>query len=395
MGPIGLLCLASAVLTHAAIWSLPSADASHAREVTIAATGDVLIHRKVIRAAEAHGWAHVFGGLKQTLRRQDIGFANLETPLVDDLRAVRGGDPPVLGAPIQVAASLAQAGVNVVGCANNHAYDQGPAGADRTVRALEAAGLVSVGVHTNRDTAYRHRLVERDGVRVAFLSYTEQVNRGRGGHRPAAHIARLDDRRRLAEAIAEARDAADIVALAVHWSGDFVFRPRIAHRRLARQWVEAGVDVILGTGPHVLQHVERLESPRGDAVVAYSLGNLVSNQGQRHRVGRTMSPRAHPAMRLAETRDGVVLRVPLRLNSGRIRVNRLTAEPLWTENNFYWWWENPRRRSLDIRVVRLASTAAATRTERLPMIASALGPHVRVLDGTSDSRSGSAMTPAP
>lgn len=347
-------------------------------EIGIAAMGDVLLHIKVVEAARARGWDRVFGALGALLTEDEIAVANLETPLVDDVRPVATGSPPILGAPEEAALAMARAGIDVLACANNHAYDQRAVGLWRTVQALRAAGIEPVGADRDAPGAFGPRFVTRGGHRVAFLSYTERINSGPGERPPAAHVAWLrGHEEQLEEALRHAREEADLVVLAVHWSHDFVDRPRRGQRHRARGWIALGADLVLGTGPHVLQEVERVPSPRGEAVVAYSLGNLVSNQGKLYRPGRRASPRAHPALRLPDTRDGLLLRARFRVEGGRVAVASLRGTPLWTENNH---WERARRRDLDydIRVLPLADAAEAVRAERLSAIRAAVGPAVEL-----------------
>ena len=347
-------------------------------EVSVAAMGDILLHIKVVEAARAHGWDRVFGALAALLPDDDVALANLETPLVDDIRPVRTGSPPILGAPGEAAGALARAGVDVLACANNHAYDQRAMGLWRTLEALRAVGLVGAGAGRSQEAAFGPRVVVRQEQRVAVLSYTERVNTGPGSLPPAAHIARIDGQERLLAALRVARERADLVVLAVHWSHDFVDRPRRGQRRRARAWIEAGADLVVGTGPHVLQRVERVPSPRGEAVVAYSLGNLVSNQGKLYRPGRRASPRAHVALTLPETRDGLLLRARFRVEAGRVTVASLRGVPLWTENNH---WEHARgaARDRDIRVIPLAYADEAVLRARLPAIRAAVGPAVELV----------------
>ncbi len=346
---------------------------------TIAGTGDLLLHIKVGKAANDHDWDHVFRGLRESVQDGDVTFANLETPLVTDVIEVRTGSPPILGAPPEVAPALARAGVDVLQCANNHAYDQGAVGLSRTVTSVRAAGMLAVGADEEEAAAYRHQIVERGGLRIAFLAYSERINRGPGARRPMTYVAntrhRGDDK--LLEAIATARADADVVVLGIHWSHDFVATPRIAQRRLARTWIDAGVDLILGTGAHVLQEVERFESERGEAVVAYSLGNLVSNQGMRYRVGRRVNEAIHPALRIPGTRDAILLRSEVVVEAGRIRFPHLRGVPFWVHNNF---WDRVWRRAsdYDIHIQRLAESPEEVRTERLAAIRETLGEHVSV-----------------
>lgn len=356
--------------------------------MTVASAGDLLLHIKVNASAAQRGWAHVFGGLREVLRDDEIAFANLETPLVDDVHDPVTGSPPVLGASPAAARGLAEAGLDVLGCANNHAHDQDASGMARTVEALRAAGLVAVGADLDPDRAYGAEYVERDGVRVAFLSYTERINRPAGRTAPRATVAWIKQRDPT-EALLAARERADVVVLAVHWSHDFVTRPHLRQRQRARAWINAGADLIVGTGPHVLQEVERVPSPRGEAVIAYSLGNLLSNQGQRWALGRRFPTSVHPALKLAETRDGVLLRTRFLIEAGRVRVEGLDGVPLWTVNDF---WERARRRerepTYDIRVQPLATVEEPVRSDRLAAIRAALGDAVRLVEPRG------ALTPA-
>ncbi len=318
------------------------------------------------------GWARV-------LRDEEIVLLNLETPLVDDVVPLRTGWPPILGAPAGLAEALSRSGVDVVSLSNNHAYDQGHLGVARTMELLDAVAIGHSGVGPSVGDAYRPVVVERDGVRVAFLSATAPMNLrpGAAGARPM-YVARLWDERRVLSAVIAAREIADVVVLSAHWSRDFAVAPDQGQRRLVRRLIDAGVDVILGAGPHVLHPVERFESPRGEAVVAYSLGNLLSSMAPRYQPGDP-PPRGyvHPANVMPAARDGVVLRIGLCLeDQGALRVCHLEATALWTINT-----ERGHRASgapLALRVVPLNAASAEVRAARGPVVAEALGEDVEL-----------------
>lgn len=351
------------------------------RQVTIGASGDVLVHLKVSRSALEHaeegGFAHVFGELAEVIGEDEIAFVNLETPLSDRVPA-ETGDPPVLGASADVARALAAAGIDVASVANNHAYDQTALGMEDTLRALAEASVRPVGAGATHEEAPGPATIERNGVRVAFVAFTERINRGPVSRDHAAHVPRFD-RELAARVLARAREQADVVVVSIHWSHDFVREPLLVQRELARWLVEAGADVIVGHGAHVLQEVERLESARGDAVCAYSLGNLVSNQGLRYTPGHSVPEDVHPAVVRPESRDGAWLRVRFVLEGERLRIDALEAVPLWTHNNYLRVARRLEER-LDIRVRPLRAVDAATQQERRPAVERALGAAVRLLD---------------
>ncbi len=352
-----------------------------ARAVTIGASGDLLFHLKVIRSAEEHadqgGARRVLAGLREVIGEDEVAFANLETPLSTRVPP-ETGDPPVMGCPPEFAEAIAAAGIDAVSVANNHSYDQMAAGLEDTLRALAGAGVGAVGASPELAEAPGPLVVTRGGVRVAIVAFTERVNRGPAARGPYVQVARYEEEA-VRAALIRARQAADVVVLSIHWSHDFVDSPRIVQRERARALVEIGADLIVGHGPHVLQEVERLTSPRGDAVVAYSLGNLVSNQGMRYWAGRRIPPSMHPAVVVPEVRDGAWLRVRFALDGDRVRVDALEAVPLWTRNNFLEV-ATDRAERLDIGVGPLRAASEALQTERRPVIAQALGEAVTLLE---------------
>ncbi|MEZ4336547.1 MAG: CapA family protein [Sandaracinaceae bacterium] len=289
------------------------------------------------------------------------------------------GEPPILGAPAEVAPALAAAGLDAVSVANNHSYDETAAGMGDTLEALDAAGVLHAGAGASLEGSPGPIVIERDGVRVAILAFTERVNRGAAGSEGSrVWVARYDDDLARA-ALARAREVADVVMVSIHWSHDYVEQPLIVQRRRARPLVDAGADVIIGHGPHVLQEVERMESPRGDAVVAYSLGNLVSNQALRYWAGRRIPPDLHPAVVRPTLRDGAWLRTHVVLEEGRVRIDRLEAVPLWTVNNYM---DVATRRAdvLDVHVGPLSEASPEVQAERRPVIQASLGEAVTLVD---------------
>ncbi len=343
------------------------------RAVTIAGTGDVLVHRRVEAVARARasdgGFRWMLAAMTARLPDGDLGFVNLESPLTEAFHPPANADPPVLGAPTSYGRELAAAGFDVVSLANNHAYDQAGDGLAVTLDAVREAGMASAGAGRGDDEARRPAVLTRDGVRVAFVAVTERLNAGPAPNRAGMRVFQYAPET-VAAALADARRRADVVVLSIHWSHDFVLAPTATQRARAQQWVEQGADVILGTGPHLLQRVERLRSPRGEAVVAYSLGNSISNQGNRHRVGATMTPAVlRSALDNPMTRDIVLLRVRAELEAGRVRLPRIEARAFWNEN---------REGTNELRLLRLRDVAAPLREERLRALRSALGPDVLI-----------------
>lgn len=345
-----------------------------ARAVTISATGDVLVHRRVVAAAQTHanegGFRWVMAALAPQLPASDIAFVNLESPLTEAFRSPANATPPVLGAPTSYGADLAATGFDVLSVANNHAFDQAGDGLAITLDAIRSAGMLSVGAGRSDADARAPVVVVRDGVRVAFVATTERMNNGSSPNRAGVKVFMYDEAT-VRQSLAAARARADVVVLSIHWSHDFVRSPTNEQRRLARSLVQWGADVIVGTGPHILQEVERLPSPRGEAVCAYSLGNVISNQGYRHRVGRPLDDAAmRSALDNPMTRDVVLLRVRAEVANNVVRLPTIEARAFWNEN---------RPTNDELRLVPMSSVSQALRDERLASIRRTLGAAVTVV----------------
>lgn len=354
------------------------------REVSLAAAGDVLAHGTVEATARRYasrgGYLYALGAVRASVESADVGFVNLETPLTTRYREVNTSRwPPTLGSDYGLERAISMTGFDVVSVANNHALDQTESGLAETVERLRAARLGAIGAGPTVDEAYGAWVVQPRGVRVAFVAFTHPMNpvgsvpARRVGTGARMYVARLWDQERVDAAIRRAREQADVVVVSVHWGGneqaESVSRQQ---RRRARDMVEAGADVVLGHGPHRIHPVEEMESARGGALVAYSLGNLISNMGYRYRRGMRLTGMTHPSNGHPGNRDVVVLRVTARVSSeGRVEIGDVTADLYWTDNV-------AAGDIREVRVVPIREMESPLREERETAMRAALGPRVQV-----------------
>jgi poly-gamma-glutamate synthesis protein (capsule biosynthesis protein) len=281
------------------------------------------------------GFTWLFEPVADLLAGADVAFANLETPIAP---AKGGGTREyVFNASPDVVRALQRSGVDVVAVANNHAFDQGRAGFEETVTTLDALGIRRVGAGP-ADRPEGPELIEVGGFRIAFLAWAHFFNqdgndcppRGKGAP-PCVRAATLD-RPRAVEAVKAAAATADAVVVSLHWGDEYQQQPRAEDVELAHQLAEAGAKIVIGHHPHVLQPMEIYRRADGGAsVIAYSLGNFVSNQSRGYVFGVTPE-------KAAATRDGALLQVELvRRDYGRgvvvVEVGGAGYVPLWTEND--------------------------------------------------------------
>lgn len=248
------------------------------RCVKILFAGDIMAHMPQVRYAFRNGsydFGDTFEYMRALFEGADIVVANLETTL-SDIGPYSGY--PCFRSPAALAEAAAEAGVDVLMLANNHMMDYGAEGVRNTVRILDRCGIAHTGTFADSvSMAERNPLVvERNGVKVAFLNYTYGTN---GITVPYGISVNGIDTVRMAEDIVRARAAADAVVAYVHWGDEYSRRENMRQRQISGFLHSHGVRTVIGTHPHVVQPVVR--TLRG--VTAYSLGNFVSNQCLRYR----------------------------------------------------------------------------------------------------------------
>ena len=307
--------------------------------VTFAAVGDLLMHQSVKDAA-AHaatqgvgnqGYDFLWNELQDELSQVDLAFANLETPIAPTTSIGTGAflfnaDPVVLK-------SLQTLGIDLVSFANNHAYDQGRKGFIETIDELRKTRLDFIGAGDTCADAKSALIKEIKGIKIGFIGSSAIFNNQLNTQDDEACV-NVFERESAIESVKKAREAgAEFVVFSVHWGVEYKTAPSQSQIDDAHALMDAGVDVLLGHHPHVLQPVEVYETADNRIATAiYSLGNFVSNQSRFYRHG--ISPD-----HVGEPRDGVIFRFSaVRKNYGvgksRVELAQVSAQPLWTENNW-------------------------------------------------------------
>ncbi|MBY0096089.1 CapA family protein [Mesobacillus maritimus] len=252
---------------------------NYQERVNIAAIGDILIHDTVFldaATAEGYDFKPMFSHVKDTLTKPDILLANQETILGGMELGLSGY--PTFNSPREVGDALIDAGVDIVSTANNHTLDKGEKGIQSSMGYLSEVGLPYVGSFKNPEDQQRLRILNHDGVNIAYLSYTYGTN-GIPVPEGKDFLVNLIDKAAMKEEIHRAKDQADVVVMSIHWGNEYQRTPDNIQQELAHFIVNEGVDVVFGHHPHVLQPMEWIQTDDGrKAFVIYSLGNFLSGQ---------------------------------------------------------------------------------------------------------------------
>jgi len=209
----------------------------------------------------------------------DISFINQETLMCGEGYAY--SYYPRFNSPRDLGYDLAELGFDVVNIANNHMLDQGGAGLAATIDFWNSLPVTLIGGYTDREDFDRIRIVQRQGLKIAFLAFTQHTNfipLEAGSPLVIPYI----DEEIIARQIASARGQADLVIVSMHWGdAENVFAPDAGQLRTAQLIADCGADVILGHHPHVLQPIQWLTGAEGNRTLCvYSLGNLMAEMSR-------------------------------------------------------------------------------------------------------------------
>jgi poly-gamma-glutamate synthesis protein (capsule biosynthesis protein) len=276
--------------------------------------GDVMGHSTQINGAWKEGdgsrynFIPTFQYVKDYFSIADIAIANLEVTFA--------GEPytgyPRFSSPESLAEALQKTGFDILTTANNHILDNGRSGLESTIDVLDKLGVTHTG--SFKDSAVRKSdyplIVAKNGFKLAFLSYTYGSNMGRAR---LPNIVNFIDSACIEADLAKARRLkADYIIACVHWGDEYKNMENEAQRQTAAFLAENGCHLIIGAHPHVVQPIKKIAGRDADSVlVAYSLGNLISNQRWRYSNG------------------GIALDVTLVKTGDKTRLYAYNYKPLW------------------------------------------------------------------
>jgi len=252
--------------------------------------GDIMNHDAQIEAAydsasTIYDYDTTFAYIKGIISGADIAIANLEVTFAG--KPYKGY--PRFSAPDEMAFAIKDSGIDCLVMANNHANDTGKEGFERTHQVLENLGFPHTGAFVDSlEKNQNHPLfLEKNGIKIALFNYTYGTN-GNEAVFPNS-VNYINDSLILLDIERAKKEKPDKIIMFMHWGTEYETEPEKAFVELTKKMFAQGADIIIGSHPHVLRRMERVESPgKPDKVVVYSLGNFVSNQRTRPRDGGAM-----------------------------------------------------------------------------------------------------------
>ena len=262
---------------------------STAQEMSLLFLGDIMGHGPQIKSAwndslKKYDYNKVFEPVEDIISSVDFAVANLEVTLA--------GPPfdgyPQFSSPDELAEACKSNGIDVLVTANNHSCDRGSMGIVRTNRVLDSLEILHTGTFSNQQNRDSLNLLvlEKENIRIGLLNYTYGTN-GIPFHAPT--YVNLLDSSLIKKDLKFARTKnLDKLIVFVHWGAEYQDQPNLYQKNFNQFFKRQGVDIVIGSHPHVVQPMHYIKNNDKEFLTVYSLGNFVSNQRDFRKDGGVM-----------------------------------------------------------------------------------------------------------
>ncbi len=243
--------------------------------------GDVLLHTHIHESGKledgTYDYNHLFVNVKEKIESADIAIVNQEVILGGSELGLTGY--PSFNGAYEVGDALVNSGFDVILHATNHTLDKGERGVrnclsfwQNTYPEIYVAGINESSESQKQDIV----IVEEKGIKVAILNYTYGTN-GIALPEGAPYIVNLLDEELMKAQLELAKQQADFIIVCPHWGTEYRHEPDNSQKKWAQFFADMGVDLVLGTHPHVIEPIEWIVGEGGKkTLVYYSLGNFVN-----------------------------------------------------------------------------------------------------------------------
>lgn len=249
--------------------------------ISLVMVGDMLMHLRVTQSGRmedgTYNYDHIFEHVKEDIQAADVAVVNQEVILGGPEIGYTGY--PLFNTAYELGDAIHDAGFDVVLHATNHTMDKGKTGLMNCLNFWsdnypEIEVLGANKTQAEQDEIY---IYEQEGIKLAMLNYTYGLNgMPMPSDMPFAVDVMVEDK--MAADIAKAEEQADFTIVYLHWGNEYQTYASSNQKMWAKFFLEHGVDLIIGTHPHVIQPVEWYEDEEGHRMlVYYSIGNFINS----------------------------------------------------------------------------------------------------------------------
>ena len=247
-------------------------------KVSLVMVGDALLHSSVYNDAYINGkydFTKQLELIKPIIKKYDLAFYNQETVLGGT--EIGLSDYPTFNSPKEFGDNMLDMGFNIVNLATNHTIDRGEKAIISSCDYWNSKkeSVLFAGSYCSKEEQNEIKIKEKNGIKYTMLSYTYGTN-GIPVPEGKEYLVNLYSDEKAKEDIEKVRNKVDLLLVSMHWGTEYRSEPTEEQKREAKYLADLGVDIIIGTHPHVIEPIEYI----GNTLVIYSLGNFISAQSK-------------------------------------------------------------------------------------------------------------------
>ena len=250
----------------------------------LVAVGDNLMHRSCTLSAKnadgTYDFTKHFANMADIFKAADLAVISQDTVLGGIELGATSTETGIFNTAVELADGMADAGINVVLAANNHIMDEGSAGLNTMMSyfSTKYPNITLLGVNNSREAKDEPVYVETNNIKIAMINYSYGSNQT-ADLDASPYLLNQYDEDWLSDILKQAREEADFIIAFPFWGEQNSMDYTQEQERQAQFLADTGVDLIIGSYPHVVEPVKWITAENGDrTLVYYSLGNFQSIQ---------------------------------------------------------------------------------------------------------------------
>ncbi len=251
------------------------------QQISLVMVGDMLMHLKVTQSGlmedGTYNYDHIFEHVKEDIESADIALINQEVILGGKDLGFSGY--PMFNTAFELGDAIVDAGFDVVLHATNHTMDKGKTGLMNCLNYWEKnhPQIAVLGANKTQEEQDEIFVYEKNGIKVAILNFTYGLN-GLPMPSDMPYAVDMMNEAFMAKQLDEANRLADFVVVCPHWGIEYQTTESANQHMWCDFFLEHGVDLVIGTHPHVIQPIEWIEDEQGNKMLVYfSLGNFINS----------------------------------------------------------------------------------------------------------------------
>ena len=307
---------------------------------TVLSTGDIMVHSTQVDGAKqpdgSYDFSCYFKECEKYFKNVDLSVANLEVTFGGKESGAYSGYP-AFNTPDTLADAIKSSGLNFLITSNNHSYDTGLFGLKRTAQVLKEKGIEFIGTREDENKPL-YTVKDVNGIKIGMANYGYETSGSQAGRKylngniiaeEANNLVATFNYNNIDKFYTEAENTinamkqsgAEFIVFYMHWGNEYQLSQNTWQKSIAQRLANLGVDIIIGSHPHVIQPVELIYSEDGQntTVCLYSTGNAISNQRQEL---MDSCPSGH-------TEDGLFFTYTLRKYGDDVTLESVNIIPTW------------------------------------------------------------------